>query len=198
MQKVYPIESRCLDVEPLEVLAVLGSLATAIATVVLVVVLWRTIKQMEATVKLSKIQTEFRFRPWIGPVSSIKHIGESNGKEQFDVTIKNYGELPATFVKASFKMNTETIKKQDLKFEEKETFSLGPMLPTMEKHYWFFIDSQTIQKAKKDELKIFVALFFEYPITNGNSGYGMISQYNPQTGGFVHSDMWVKGATGLE
>jgi len=184
--------------EPLEVLAVLGSLATAIATIVLVVVLWRTIKQMEATVKLSKIQTEFRFRPWIGPVNSIKHIGESDGKEQFDITIKNYGELPATFVKASFKMNTETIKKQDLKFEEKETFSLGPMLPTMEKHYWFFIDSQTIQKAKKDELKIFIALFFEYPITNGNSGYGMISQYNPQTEGFVHNDMWVKGATGLE
>ena len=178
-----------------ELLTVGGSIATAVATIVLVFVLWRTIKQMEATVKLSKIQTEFRFRPWIGPLNSIKYIGESDGKEQFDVTIKNYGELPATFVKASFKMNTENIKKLDLKFEEKEIFNLGPMLPTMEKHYWFFIDSQTMQKAKKDELKIFIALFFEYPTTVGTSGYGMISQYNPKTEGFIHKDMWIKEAT---
>ena len=184
--------------EEFELLSVIGSLATAVATIVLVILLWRTIKQMETTVKLSKIQTEFRFRPWIGPVNSVKHMGESDGKEKFDITIKNYGELPATFVKASFRIDMEIIKKHDLKFEEKDKFNLGPMLPTMEKHYWFFIDTQTIQRAKKGELKIFIALFFEYPITNRNSGYGMISQYNPQTDMFAHSEMWVEGATSLE
>jgi len=177
-----------------ELLAIGASIATAIATIVLVFVLWRTIKQMEATVTLSKIQTEFRFRPWIGPLNSIKYMGESDGKDQFEVTIKNFGELPATFVKASFMMNTENIKKSDLKFEEKESFNLGPMLPTMEKHYWFFIDSQIIQKAKKDELKVFIALFFEYPAADETSGYGMISQYNPKTEGFIHKDMWIKEA----
>ena len=39
------------------ILETFGSLATAIASVVLVFLLWRTVKQMEYTVKLSKIQT---------------------------------------------------------------------------------------------------------------------------------------------
>lgn len=175
-----------------ELLAIGASIATAIATIVLVFVLWRTIKQMEATVTLSKIQTEFRFRPWIGPLNSIKYMGESDGKDQFEVTIKNFGELPATFVKASFMMNTENIKKSDLKFEEKESFNLGPMLPTMEKHYWFFIDCELIQKAQEGKIKIFIALYFEYPLTQGTSGYGMISEYNPKMNGFIHKDMWVE------
>ena len=180
--------------EDLDILAVAGSLATAIATIVLVILLWRTIKQMEATVVLSRIQTEFRFRPWIGTVNSIKLLGvNSDGKSQFDVTIKNYGELPATYVKAAFRLETELFKKEDLKFQEKDIFNLGPMLPSMEKHYWFFIDSEIMQKAKEGKEKIFIAVVFEYPITNGNSTYGMISQYIPEKNGFVHKDMWIEG-----
>ena len=176
-----------------ELLTVIGSLGTAVATIVLVVLLWKTIKQFETTAKLSQVQTEFRFRPWIGPVNSIKPMGEADGKNQFDVALKNYGELPASFVKASFALDTNMLSKDTLNSEKVERFNLGPMLPNMEKHYWFFIDCDLIESAKKGEKEIFIALFFEYPLTEGSSGYGMISQYNPQMNGFVHKDMWVTG-----
>ena len=70
-----------------ELLTVIGSLGTAIATIVLVILLWKTIQQFETTAKLSTVQMEFRFRPWIGPVNSIKPMGEANGKSQFDVAM---------------------------------------------------------------------------------------------------------------
>jgi hypothetical protein len=180
-----------------ELLTVVGSLGTAIATIVLVILLWKTIKQFETTATLSRIQTEFRFRPWIGPVNSIKSIGEADGKNQFSVTVKNYGELPATYMKASFKMDTEMMNKDILNSEKIDKFDLGPMLPNMEKHYWFFIDSDLIEKAKKGETKIFIILFFAYPLTDGTSGYGMISEYNPKMDGFMHKDMWVAGKNTL-
>ena len=175
----------------MELLTVVGSLGTAIATIILVILLWKTIKQFETTAKLSTVQMEFRFRPWIGPINSIKPMGEANGKNQFDVAMKNYGELPATYLKASFKMDTKMLNKEVLKSEEIEQFNLGPMLPNMEKHYWFFIDCEQIEKAKKGETKIFIALYFEYPVTQGASGYGMISEYSPKMNGFIHKDMWV-------
>ena len=176
----------------IEILTVVGSLGTAIATIVLVVLLWQTIKQFETTAKLSAVQMEFRFRPWIGPVNSIKPMGEANGKNQFDVAIKNYGELPATQLEASFKLDTEMMSKDVLKSEDIEKFNLGPMLPSMEKHYWFFIDCDLIQKAQEGKIKIFIALYFEYPLTQGTSGYGMISEYNPKMNSFIHKDMWVE------
>jgi hypothetical protein len=142
----------------LELFTVIGSLGTAIATIVLVILLWKTIKQFETTAKLSQVQTEFRFRPWIGPVNSIKPMGEANGKNQFEVSLKNYGELPATYVKASFAIGTEMLSKESLNFEKIEKFNLGPMLPNMEKHYWFFIDCDLIDKAKKGETNFHCAI----------------------------------------
>ena len=181
----------------LELFTVVGSLGTAIATIVLVILLWKTIKQFETTAKLSQVQTEFRFRPWIGPVNSIKPMGEADGKNQFEVSLKNYGELPATYVNASFMMGTEMLSKESLNSEKIEKFNLGPMLPNMEKHYWFFIDCDLIERARKGETEIFIALYFEHPLTEGTSGYGMISEYNPKMNGFVHRDMWVSGKNSL-
>jgi hypothetical protein len=176
----------------MEILTVVGSLGTAVATIVLVILLWKTIKQFETTAKLSAYQMEFRFRPWIGPVNSIKPMGEANGKNQFDVAMKNYGELPATHLEASFKMDTKIMTRDILNSEKIEKFNLGPMLPNMEKHYWFFIDCDLIKKAQEGKIKIFIALYFEYPLTAGKSGYGMISEYIPKTNGFMHKDMWVE------
>lgn len=177
-----------------ELLSVIGSLATACATIVLVILLWRTIRQMEATVVLSRVQTEFRFRPWIGPTNSIKSVGKnSEGQFQFDVTIRNYGELPATSVSASFCASDKIMTKDKLVFAEDQKFNLGPLLPTMEKHYWFFIDEQEFAKAKSSQRELYIAVLFEYPVTNGTSSYGMISQYDPETDSFVHKNMWVTG-----
>jgi len=71
------------------------------------------------------------------------------------------------------------------------------LLPNMEKHYWVFIDSRLIKKAKEGSEKIFSALYFEYPMTDGKSGYGMISEYDPQNNGFTHKDMWVESPNDL-
>jgi len=137
----------------LEVLTVIGSLGTAVATIILVILLWKTIQQFETTAKLSAVQMEFRFRPWIGPVNSIKAMGEANGKNQFDVAMKNYGELPTTQLEASFRVDTKMMTKEVFKSEEIEKFNLGPMLPNMEKHYWFFIDCDLIKKAQEGKIK---------------------------------------------
>lgn len=112
------------------ILETLGSLATAVASVILVFLLWRTVKQMEYTVKLSKIQTEHRFRPWIGPEGSIKYLNTTKeGEHQFDVVIKNFGELPASNVTAFYKLKNEMIDKSEItKTSVDHKFNLGPWL----------------------------------------------------------------------
>ena len=78
-----------------------------------------------------------------------------------------------------------------------KTFNLGPMLPNMEKHYWVFIDKELVKKAKEGTEKIYSALYFEYPVSGGKSGYGMISEYNPVNDGFIHKEMWVESPNDL-
>ncbi len=175
--------------------AEIASVATAVATIALVFVLWKTIKQFEATVQLSRVQTEFRFRPWIGPLNEIRKVEQSvNDKVQFDVSIKNFGELPAKSVVVKFKMDTKMLKRDVLESNGVETFNLGPVLPNMEKHYWFFIEPELWEKAKIGTEKLFTILYFEYEGSVGKSGYGMISEYNPSTENFVHRDMWTDDA----
>ena len=174
-----------------------AAIGTAVATIALVILLYRTIKQMEATVSLSRIQTEYRFRPWIGPSNSIKELKDSiNGKHQFDVGIKNFGEIPAEYVTVYFKQGNKLMSKDVLKSDESESFNLGPMLPNMEKHYWFFVDRDFLNKVKEGTEQLFTAIYFEYPVSGGTSGYGMISEYNPKTNSFIHKDMWVETPTG--
>ena len=176
-----------------DIIAALGSIATALATIVLVVLLWLTFKHLEAASKLSRIQTEHRFRPWIGPVNSIKYLSTTDkGQYQFDISIKNFGEIPSTNVVAMYSIKNELITKDELNnLKLDNTFNLGPLLPNMEKHYWFFIDSELINKAKNDNVPIYISLRFEYEAVGKKSGYGMISQYEPSTNSFIHKDMWV-------
>jgi len=90
------------------------------------------------------------------------------------------------------------MSKEILKTDTIESFNLGPMLPNMEKHYWFFIDCDLVDKAKEGKEKIFIILYFEYPVSGGKSGYGMISEYNSDIDGFAHKEMWVESPKGLE
>ena len=145
------------------ILETLGSLATAVASVILVFLLWRTVKQMEYTVKLSKIQTEHRFRPWIGSEGRIKYLNTTKeGSHQFDVVIKNFGELPAANVTAFYKLKNETIDKSEItKTNVDHKFNLGPLLPNMEKHYWFYIDPDLIKKQIINKLKFLLRCFLD-------------------------------------
>ena len=181
----------------LAVLEAVGVLGSAAANIALVFLLYRTVKQLEATVHLSKIQIDYRFRPWIGPLNSIKALPPKGDTNQYDCTIKNYGEIPAQYVKAYCKIDTKIMDRDVFKSNPGKTFNLGPLLPNMEKHYWVFIDSSLIKKAKEGSEKIFSALYFEYPLSDGKSGYGMISEYDPQNDGFIHKDMWVESSNDL-
>jgi len=155
------------------------SIGVGVATVALVFLLWKTIKEMEETSKLSRVQVAHRFRPWIGPASGIEFMRTSEGKQQFVITIKNYGELPASNVVAMFAMKNEMPSREILRNQDGiDKFSLGPLLPNMEKRYWFFVDSDLMQEAIDGNTQIFVVLYFPYESPAGRSGYGMISQFD--------------------
>ena len=170
----------------------LSSIGTAVGTITLVFLFWKTIKQLEETVKLSRIQSIHRFRPWIGPLNSIEFMSTNQGRQQFSITLKNYGEIPASNVVAMSMMKTEIMTRDALKNSNgSDSFNLGPLLPNMEKRYWFFIDSDLVQKARDGNAQIFILLYFAYEHPGGKSGYGMVSQFEPKINGFVHKDMWV-------
>src|SRR5579872_1471254 len=103
-----------------------GAIGTAIGTIALVFLFWKTIQQLEETVKVSRIQSNYRFRPWVGPISSVYHISSNNGREQFSITIKNYGEIPSGNVVAKFITKPEMLKREMLTSDGVTSFSLGP------------------------------------------------------------------------
>ena len=87
-----------------------ASVIEAFATIALVFLLWHTVKQITHTVNLHRIQAEYHLRPWIGPQSSIKLLNQNaDGRYQFDISIKNYGELPSLDVIVSYKLKNKLI-----------------------------------------------------------------------------------------
>jgi hypothetical protein len=161
-------------------------------TIILIILFWKTINYLQEQSKNARIQTNYRFRPWIGPTNSIKPMSIVDNRHQFVIELKNYGEIPASNVIAMYKMNTEIMSRELANNSESlDKFNLGPLLPNMEKRYWFFIESDLIEKAKNGSNNIFILLYFVYEHLGGKSCYGMISQYEPKTNSFVHKDMWV-------
>jgi hypothetical protein len=41
-----------------------------------------------------------------------------------------------------------------------DNFTLGPLLPNMEKHYWLSPDSALLQKVKDDNSQLFTMVYF--------------------------------------
>jgi len=165
---------------------------TGIGTIVLAVALIRTFKHMEAVTKMTSIETEYRLRPWIGPTGPIKKMEKSISDDcQFDITIKNFGELAASNVTAKFVKSTEPFTRESLQSTNGSSYDLGPVMPTMEKHYWFFINSELWKKADSGSEPLHIGLYFEYATGGKKSGYGMLSEYNSATKNFIHKDMWI-------
>lgn len=182
-----------IDMEySLEFFATIGHLMTGVGTVVLSVLLYRTLKHLETVTRATESQTEYKFRPWVGPSGRVNEIAAGSDKKRFEIVIKNYGEYAADDVTITNLIKLETISRNDLKSKAETRLSLGPLLPTMEKRFWFDIDNHTIKKAKDASAKIFVGIIMEYPLTFGKSEYGMISELDPETMSFVHKDMWVQ------
>ncbi len=166
--------------------------ATGIGTVVLAIALIRTFHHMQAVTKMTSMETEYRLRPWIGPTGPIKKMEKSISDDcQFDITIRNYGEIPASAVTAKFVKSTEPLTRESFQSNDVSSYDLGPVMPTMEKHYWFFIDTETWGKADSGLEPLYTGLYFEYDHAGKKSGYGMLSEYNSTTKNFVHKDMWI-------
>jgi len=179
----------------LEMWIALAHWTTGIGTVVLAVALIKTFTHMQAVTKMTTIETEYRLRPWIAPTGSIKKMEKSiNDDCQFDITIKNYGEIAASAVTAKFVKSTEPLTRESFQSNNVSSYDLGPVMPTMEKHYWFFIDSETWKKADSGLTPLYTALYFEYSHAGKKSGYGMLSEYSSSTANFVHRDMWIDEA----
>ena len=174
----------------LELLIGIAHWFTAIGTVALVIALVRTFKHLEASAKMSKIETEFRLRPWIGPSSPIKRMNNStDGNVQFSITIKNFGSLPGSYVKAKSIVDTKPLTRESLKQPLSE-FNLGPLLPHMEKIYWFYVVPSMWEKISNNNESLYVAIYFEYASITGLNGYGMISECKSNQN-FVHKEMWL-------
>ena len=176
----------------IEIVVGIAHWLTGIGTVVLAIALIRTFKHMEAVTKMTSIETEYRLRPWIAPTDTIKKMEKSISDDcQFDITIKNYGELAASSVIAKFVKSTKPLTRESFQSNNVNTYDLGPVMPTMEKHYWFFIDSETWKKADSGLEPLYTGLYFEYTHAGKKSGYGMLSEYNSTAKNFVHKDMWI-------
>ena len=177
-------------------LIALGSFGTTGATIALVIMLYKAFKQMQSTVKLAQIQTEYQFRPWIGTSQRFQRIDPSiNDQIQFEVIVKNFGELPASAVTAKFVSDDKIVDRQTVKSESASKFVLGPMLPNMEKRYWFFIDQERWEKILDGKESLFTGVYFEYQVNSQSNGYGIISEYVPASKNFVHNDMWIDNPT---
>lgn len=176
-----------------EILQQYIAILSGIAQIAIVFLLWRTVKDFEETGKVSKVQLEHRFRPWVGPSSGVEYVGTVNGQHQYAITLKNFGQVPASKVTASFTMKQDIIPSRDLLFSDASAhkFNLGPLLPSMEKRYWIFINSDLIEKNRDGKLKIYIALYFSYEFSKEMSGYGMISALDSKTNLFTHQDMWI-------
>lgn len=159
-----------------------------------VVLLWKTVKDFAELAKVSKLQTEVRFRPWVGPSGGFEFLRDDNDKKQYSIAMKNFGEVPATnVIVTSSVSNTKPNKStlQNSKSDGISEFHIGPLLPGMEKRYWVFIENERYRKTIEGTSDLFVFIYFSYFYSGGKSGYGMISQLDSKTNNFVHREMWI-------
>lgn len=185
-----------IESETLSLIATMGHLMTGIGTVILVILIVKTLKHMEIATRFTEVQTNYKFRPWIGPVSMIKEIDGDEKNTRFEILLKNFGDLPAASVNVIALINESMISREQITNNNTDSmnahvFNIGPMLPNMEKRYWLYVNNEVIQKAINSKKIIHTAMYFSYENLNIRNGYGMISELDPQTKNFVHKDMWV-------
>jgi len=163
---------------------------------VIILLLWKTVKDFAELAKVSKLQTEVRFRPWVGPNGGFELLSEDGDKKQYSITLKNFGEVPASNVIVTCTITDSmpdklSFLKNNDKNDSKNQFQLGPLLPGMEKRYWVFVDNEKYRKTMAGTSDLFIFIYFSYVFSGGKSGYGMISQLDKKTNNFVHKEMWI-------
>ena len=160
-----------------------------------VVLLWKTVKDFAELAKVSKLQTQVRFRPWVGPSGGFEFLRDDNDKKQYSIAMKNFGEVPASNVIVTSTISDTKPDKSSVLDSSKQAgaseFHIGPLLPGMEKSYWVFVENERYRKTMDGTSNLFVFVYFTYLYSGGKSGYGMISQLDSKTNNFVHREMWL-------
>jgi len=160
-----------------------------------ILLLWKTVKDFAELAKVSKLQTEVRFRPWVGPSGGFELLREDDTKKQYSIAMKNFGEIPASNVVVTCTISDTKPDKSNPMDSSKSNgnnqFQIGPLLPGMEKKYWVFIENDRYRKTMEGASNIFIFIYFSYIYSGGKSGYGMISQLDNKTNNFVHREMWI-------
>jgi hypothetical protein len=175
----------------LNLIATIGHIMTGIGTVVLVILIVKTLVHMKAATRFTEIQTNYKFRPWVGPSGSIREIDETESELRFEITLKNFGDLPASNVTIKSVVSNNNISREQIKSKEVNSFKIGPLLPNMEKRYWLYVNKDIFKRSLDSKKPINTAVYFEYDHLGQDNGYGMISELSTQTKSFVHKDMWV-------
>jgi hypothetical protein len=85
-----------------------------------------------------------------------------------------FSSYPASGVKVRSVVDITPLTRESLKQPLSE-FSLGPLLPHMEKSYWFFVTPSMWDKISNDMETLYVAAYFEYASLTGSNRYGIIS-----------------------
>ena len=162
---------------------------------IVIILLWKTVKDFSELAKVSKLQTEVRFRPWVGPSGGFELLREDDSKKQYSIAMKNFGEVPASNVIVTCTISDTKPDKSNPMNNSKSNgnnqFQIGPLLPGMEKRYWIFIENERYRKTMEGASNIFIFIYFSYVYSGGKSGYGMISQLDDKTNNFVHKEMWI-------
>jgi len=162
---------------------------------IVIILLWKTVKDFSELAKVSKLQTEVRFRPWVGPSGGFELLREDDSKKQYSIAMKNFGEVPASNVIVTCTISDTRPDKSNTMNNSKSNgnnqFQIGPLLPGMEKRYWIFIENERYRKSMEGASNIFIFIYFSYVYSGGKSGYGMISQLDNKTNNFVHREMWI-------
>jgi hypothetical protein len=182
--------------DTLALIATMGHLMTGIGTVILVILIVKTLNHMKVATRFTEIQTNYKFRPWIGPSNAIKEIDGDEKNNRFEIMLKNFGDLPAPSVNvisliSEFPIIREQIIPNVNSLKNTFVFNIGPMLPNMEKRYWLYVSKDFLNKALDAKKMIHTAMYFQYENLEKKNGYGMISELNPVTKSFTHKEMWV-------
>jgi len=147
----------------------------------------RNIKGARDIVHFLKLKS----RPWVGPTdSSIIYATKSDDEKNFSITLKNFGQIKAKNVKVYFTAQDQKPSKAQLNASNISKSNLGSLMPQLQTDYSFVVDSNKIQKAKTNGEPLFVGLYFSYEFGSTKSGYGLISEYNPQSRSFERMETW--------
>jgi len=157
------------------------------ALVVMTFLIWKEIAHIREAFHFTKLHS----RPWVGPSDGkISRDKDSKNKEKYVIKIKNFGKSPAKNVTVNFIVQDQKLSRGSVKNSHGDKFSLGPLLPEMEKNYWFYIDSDKMQKARSNAADVYIGLYISYELLHGKNGYGMIGHFDSHENDFVKTEMW--------